>query len=153
MNLPIYLDNNATTPMDPRVLDAMMPYFTNKFGNAASRNHHFGWVAEEAVDYAREQVAKLIGANEKEIIFTSGTTAGINLLAYVFEQSQIQKGDEILISALEHHSNIVPWQMVCKKTGANLRVAPITVEGELIEIFAQAHAVELIAAFLDCLRD
>jgi len=117
LNFPIYLDHNATTPCDPRVVDAMVPYFTSAFGNAASRNHPFGWQAEEAVDYAREQVAKLIGADAKEIIFTSGATEGDNLaLKGVFEM-YASKGNHIITCNIEHKAVLDTCKHIEKEGG------------------------------------
>src|ERR1700744_3086605 len=124
MDLPIYLNNNAPPPMAPRVLEAMIPYFTQKFGNAASRNHSFGWVAEEAVDYAREQVAKLIGASEKEIIFTSGATEADNLaIKGVFEMYK-DKGNHIITAVTEHKAVLDTCKHVEKLGGRVTYLSP-----------------------------
>ncbi len=139
MKLPIYLDNNATTPMDPRVLEAMIPYFTEKFGNAASRNHPFGWAAEEGIDYAREQVAKLIGASEKEIIFTSGATEANNLaLKGVFEMYK-DKGNHIITCTTEHKAVLDACKHL-EKLGAEITYLQVKPDG-LVDLEALENAI------------
>lgn len=111
VKLPIYLDHNATTPCDPRVVEAMLPYFTEKFGNAASRNHQFGWEAEDAVTKAREQVAQLIGASAKEVIWTSGSTESNNLAIKGAADMYSDKGKHIITAVHEHKATLDP----CKR--------------------------------------
>ena len=128
LELPIYLDNNATTPMDPRVLEAMLPYFTQKFGNAASRNHSFGWVAEEAVDYAREQIAKLINADPKEIILTSGATEADNLAIKGVYEMYASKGDHIIKCTTEHKAVLDTCKHI-EKVGGSVTYLDVKEDG------------------------
>lgn len=128
LKLPIYLDNNATTPCDPRVVEAMLPYFTETFGNAASRNHPFGWAAEEAVDYAREQVAKLIGADTKEIIFTSGATEADNLAIKGVFEMYAAKGNHIITTEIEHKAVLDTCKHL-EKTGASVTYLKVNNDG------------------------
>ena len=126
----IYLDNNSTTPCDPRVVEAMLPFFYENPGNAASRNHPFGWVAEEAVDYAREQVAKVIGADEKEIIFTSGATESNNLaLKGVFEM-YAKKGNHIITCTTEHKAILDTCEHI-RKIGGSVTYLEVNDKGEI----------------------
>lgn len=128
LKLPIYLDNNATTPLDPRVLEAMMPYLTDVFGNAASRNHPFGWAAEEGVDYARTQISQLINCDPKEIIFTSGATEGDNLgIKGVFEMYS-QRGNHIITATTEHKAVLDTCKHI-EKLGGRVTYLPVDDQG------------------------
>src|SRR5690349_17073844 len=128
VKLPIYMDYHATTPADPRVVEAMMPYFTEHFGNAASRNHAFGWRAEEAVERARKQVAELIGGNAKEIVFTSGATESDNLAIKGVVEMYREKGNHVITCVTEHKAVIDTCKRL-EKQGCRVTYLPVNKEG------------------------
>ncbi len=138
---PIYMDNNATTRCDPRVVEAMLPFFTENFGNAASRNHAFGWVAEEAVETAREQVAALIGAGAKEIIFTSGATESNNLAIKGVAAMYKKKGNHVITQVTEHKAVIDPCKRL-ERDGYHVTFLPVDKHG-------QVHPEQVAAALTD----
>lgn len=149
LQFPIYLDHNATTPCDPRVVEAMVPFFTQNFGNAASRNHPFGWQAEEAVDYAREQVAKLIGADPKEIIFTSGATEGDNLAIKGVFEMYASKGNHIITCNIEHKAVLDTCRHL-EKEGAEVTYLNVKPNGliDLAELEAAIKPTTILIAIM-----
>src|SRR4051794_9375048 len=149
LKLPVYLDNNATTPVDPKVLEAMLPYFTQYFGNAASRSHAYGWEAEEAVDYARGQVAKLVGAEPKEIIFTSGATEGDNLAIKGVFESYATKGNHIITCVTEHQAVLDTCKHL-EKLGAEVTYLSVQNDGliDLKELEAAIKQTTILIAIM-----
>lgn len=149
LKFPIYLDNNATTPCDPRVVEAMLPYFTEHFGNSASRNHPFGWAAEEAVDYAREQVARLIGADPKEIIFTSGATEADNLAIKGVYEMYASKGNHIITAVTEHKAVLDTCRHI-EKMGGEVTYLPVNSEGliDMKELEAAIRPTTILIALM-----
>jgi len=139
MKLPIYMDNHATTPVDPRVLDAMMPYFTTDFGNSASRNHPFGWSAEEAVEKARKQIASLVGATAKEIVFTSGATESNNLAIKGVAEMYAERGNHIITAATEHKATLDTTKRL-EKEGCRITYLAVRADG-LIDLDQLREAI------------
>jgi cysteine desulfurase len=139
MKLPIYMDNHATTPVDPRVFAAMKPYFLEVFGNAASRNHSFGWEAEEAVEKARKQIADLVGANPKEIVFTSGATESNNLAIKGVAEMYAEKGNHIITAATEHKA-VLDTSKHLEKNGIRVTYLPVQTNG-LIDLDMLKNAI------------
>ncbi len=139
VKLPIYMDHHATTPVDPRVLEAMLPYFSEKFGNAASRNHVFGWEAEKATENARAQIAALINADPKEIIFTSGATESDNLALKGVAEMYREKGDHIITMAIEHKAVLDTCKRL-EKSGFKVTYLPVDGKG-LIDLADLRRAI------------
>jgi cysteine desulfurase len=140
IKLPIYMDNHATTPMDPRVLEEMLPYFIEKFGNAASRNHSFGWVGEEATELGRERVAKLVGATTKEIIFTSGATESDNLAIKGAAEMYKEKGNHIITAVTEHKAVLDTCKRL-EKYGYRVTYLPVQKDG-LVDLDDLKRAID-----------
>src|SRR5215468_6445822 len=130
IQLPIYMDNNATTALDPRVLEAMMPYLTTEFGNAASRSHVFGWTAEAAVEKAREQIGALIGGSGKEIVVTSGATESINLALKGASSFHAERGKHVITAQTEHKATLDTCKRL-ERDGFRVTYLPVETDGRV----------------------